>query len=381
MVVIVSGREKRMLCDWFRGKGKRVAFHEVETGNDLSNLGIAAEHGYNFCLPANFESSENSNSIAKQPEKWYTMSSDTEIPVESEEEYNLLWKLSAKKIMQNYVTQVANSFIELKESGVVWQYRENYNAGHYLKQQLIIELEQLCIDFPLKITFGKGYVEIKSNFVDKGCFAQKIIDLIFEKRGEFPDFVFCCGDDTADELMFEKVNKLRDLQVEEFQKLTKTKKKDKENKQSKSNNSNSCENSCKNSSENFVETHNKKLFENEFDDSNNFGSSSLGASLQNTKLKSKNFGLTSMKSFGKESVLSLCSLGNDDDNERTSSCSNSPDEDVNDPNRRYLSVTVGGKVSSAKCYVDDVQSLAEIVEVLARHSESDVKNFSQSKLV
>lgn len=51
---------------------------------------------------------------------------------------------------------------------------------------------------------GKDYIEVRLSSVGKG----NIVGYILEKMrsdGNAPDFIFCAGDDVADELMFQRI--------------------------------------------------------------------------------------------------------------------------------------------------------------------------------
>merc|ERR1711972_219778 len=62
--------------------------------------------------------------------------------------------------------------------------------------------------YPVKVVWGKGYVEVKRNDVDKGFAVQRVLDMMQQQLDLVIDFVLCLGDDRSDEDMFEAVRQL-----------------------------------------------------------------------------------------------------------------------------------------------------------------------------
>ena len=182
-----------------------------EPDDSLKNLGIAAEHGFYYRVPklgvckwqstcgticgdsaASADSSANGNVDGR--------------PKSDQDPQTKIWKDMAKYIMNKYVLQTCGSFIEEKEAAVVWQYRDNYVTGHQFRSQLASELESVIPHrFPVDITAGKGYVEVKRKECNKGLAVKRFIRECIAKKGK-PDFILCVGDDRTDESMFEVVN-------------------------------------------------------------------------------------------------------------------------------------------------------------------------------
>ncbi|EEQ98246.1 trehalose-6-phosphate synthase, putative [Perkinsus marinus ATCC 50983] len=159
-VVILSGREKSLLQEWF---------------GSVRNIGLAAEHGYYWKLPPNTE-----------------------------------WKALAGELMRQYVSRTQNSFVENKGSALVWQFRDtDPDFGLHQAKNLYSSLEEYLKGYDVEVTMGKGYVEAKLRGVNKGLAVQTILaELATSGNGQSPDFVMCIGDDRSDEYMFEALNSM-----------------------------------------------------------------------------------------------------------------------------------------------------------------------------
>lgn len=153
-VVISSGRDKATLEKWF---------------GDL-NIDLAAEHGTYF----------------KDKEGWHSKITDDKP-----------WDDEITTILNMFVDKTPRSFIEEKQTTLVWHYR---NVDAWLatlrEQQLINALIEPCTRKGLQVMRGNKIVEIKSPLHTKGSEATRLLSL------DNYDFVFAMGDDTTDEDMF-----------------------------------------------------------------------------------------------------------------------------------------------------------------------------------
>ncbi|KAJ4915194.1 hypothetical protein Rs2_00744 [Raphanus sativus] len=141
-VFIVSGRGRESLGEWF---------------SPCKNVGIAAEHGYFLKWPGS--------------EEWETCGQGTDFG----------WMQIVEPVMKQYTESTDGSSIEVKDSALVWQYRDAdpVKSGHYI-------------------------VEVKPQGVSKGSVSEKIFSSMGED-GKPADFVLCIGDDRSDEDMFEAI--------------------------------------------------------------------------------------------------------------------------------------------------------------------------------
>ena len=173
LVVITSGRPKRLLADWF---------------SSAANVGLAAEHGFYLKVPL------------LTGETWSCL-----LPLSG---IDLSWMTPSFELMRHYTRRTQGSFIENKGSALVWQFRDaDPELGHRQAVELTAALEDLLAggSFGVNVTAGKGYVEVKLDGVNKGAAALNILGKLSNFRGP-PDFVLCVGDDRSDEFMFEAVN-------------------------------------------------------------------------------------------------------------------------------------------------------------------------------
>ncbi len=151
-VVIVSGRDKNTLEDWFK---------------DL-NVDLVAEHGA---------------AIRKKGEWKFVECTDD-------------WKNSIRQILEVYVDRTPGSFIEEKEFSLVWHYRK---ANPELGQRRAAELENVLMNLiagtDLSILRGDRVIEVRKAGIDKGKAA-------LEWLSEDWDLIFAAGNDVTDEDMF-----------------------------------------------------------------------------------------------------------------------------------------------------------------------------------
>lgn len=153
-VVIISGRKQEDLEKWF---GKL-------------NVSLIAEHGA---------------AIRKRGHSWHT--------------YSKLapdWKFIPKLVLEKFAAETPGAFIEEKDSGLVWHYR---NSPPYYAQKNIVIMKQVLKKMlrgtELKLFSGNKIMEIKSRYTNKGEAARKLL----KKDAEF---VLAIGDDYTDEEMF-----------------------------------------------------------------------------------------------------------------------------------------------------------------------------------
>lgn len=153
-VVINSGRNRRVLDEWF-------------TGIDID---FAAEHGTFF----------------KENGKWHkNMQEKTE------------WDQEIVDIIQHTIDKTPRSKMEVKDTTLVWHYRKvDVWLAELRAQQLINALIGPCARLNLQIVPGNKVVEIKSSDFNKG---SEVLRRMAQQ--EF-DFVLAIGDDTTDEDMF-----------------------------------------------------------------------------------------------------------------------------------------------------------------------------------
>ncbi|MGM0666795.1 MAG: bifunctional alpha,alpha-trehalose-phosphate synthase (UDP-forming)/trehalose-phosphatase [Bacteroidota bacterium] len=156
-VTIISGRDKETLGRWFSDKWK---------------LHFIAEHGVWLKHPGG---------------NWHMM-----------EQIDNEWKNSVQPLLEFFVDQTPQTFIEHKNFSLVWHYRKaDPDLGLQRAWELKDELRYLTANLNLEIMDGDKVLEIKYSGINKGRAAiQKI-------GNENYDFIFAVGDDWTDEYTFD----------------------------------------------------------------------------------------------------------------------------------------------------------------------------------
>ena len=172
-VFIVAGKGPEQLKEWFGG---------------VKNIGLAAEHGFMYW--------ENRHGL----DKWKKII----------KKYDNEWIRSCSDIIFPYLERCEGSFVDVKESSIVWQYTDcDQELGKQFASALTSELNNLVNKYNLKIVNGKGFMEIIAVGVNKGYFVgYKIKEYIKKKKNL--DFILCIGDDTSDEKMFHYLKMKKD---------------------------------------------------------------------------------------------------------------------------------------------------------------------------
>ncbi|KAI0519018.1 hypothetical protein KFK09_006457 [Dendrobium nobile] len=165
-VFIVSGRGRAPLANWF---------------SSCEELGIAAEHGY--FIRWNASSNWESSPVVVDPD----------------------WMNIAEPVMTLYTEATDGSYIEVKESALVWhhQYADPV-FGSCQAKELLDHLENVLANDPVVVKRGNLIVEVKPQGVGKGLVVEKLLKTLIND-GKPPDFLMCIGDDRSDEDMFESI--------------------------------------------------------------------------------------------------------------------------------------------------------------------------------
>ncbi len=157
-VVIVSGRDKDTLTEWFAG----------------IDISFIAEHGV---------------WLKERGGDW----SEIE-PLRNE------WKDEIRTILELYVDRTPGSFIEEKEYSLVWHYRKADPEFALLRVNELKEiLIKLTENYNIGIIEGNKVLEIKNAGINKG---RAALSWITRDRW---DFILAIGDDVTDEDIFEEL--------------------------------------------------------------------------------------------------------------------------------------------------------------------------------
>ncbi len=154
-IFIVSGRDQKFLDRWF---GKL-------------DINMAAEHG-------NFVKYSGSK-------KWICKGQE-----------DIKWKNDVSPIFQSFTDNTPGTFIENKKNTLVWHYRK---TDPELAKRRIIELKTVLsslITEKISVIDGNKALEVTNISINKGNIISEVL------TNNKLDFIFCCGDDTSDEYMF-----------------------------------------------------------------------------------------------------------------------------------------------------------------------------------
>ncbi|SMO90155.1 trehalose 6-phosphate synthase /trehalose 6-phosphatase [Saccharicrinis carchari] len=154
-LVIISGRDKVTLNEWFGDSG----------------FSLIAEHGA------------------------WTKDKDGEWKERTNTRSN--WKENIRPVLESYMDRTAGSIIEEKSHSLVWHYRKaDVELGALRALELTTDLSNLIINQDLEILEGSKVIEIKVAGINKGSAALEYIH-----DGSY-DFIMAMGDDWTDEYLF-----------------------------------------------------------------------------------------------------------------------------------------------------------------------------------
>ena len=155
-VVIVSGRDKGTLEDWFSGL----------------EMNLVAEHGA---------------WIKEKGSKWKTLKG-----LKSD------WKDEVKPFLEQFVDRTPGSFIEEKDYSLAWHYRKaDLKLGLVRALELKYALTYLSSNLNLEILEGSKVIEVRNTGVNKG---MGTMDLVNKNNW---DYILAIGDDVTDEDLFD----------------------------------------------------------------------------------------------------------------------------------------------------------------------------------
>lgn len=154
-VVLISGRDRGSLEDWFGGL----------------NINLVAEHGAWMC-------NKGSN--------WQQVKN---IPSD--------WKPEILSILEAWASRIPGSFVEQKDYSVVWHYRKvNLRLSELRVRDVINELVGITTNLGLQILKGNKVIEVRNRHINKGIVAST-----WHKKNHY-HFILAIGDDATDEDMF-----------------------------------------------------------------------------------------------------------------------------------------------------------------------------------
>lgn len=181
----------RLLCSDPRNtvfvlSGKDRADLEKLLGS-VRGLGLAAEHGYLY--------------------KWGDLkgaNDGEDVWLCTKDNFDDSWKDVTHSVMDIYTQRTHGTYVELKGSALLWQYRDaDPEFGQLQAKELHDQLTQVLEHFPVEVLTGTDYLEVRPEGVDKGVIVDRIMSTLENVSGAHVDFVLCVGDDLSDEFMFQ----------------------------------------------------------------------------------------------------------------------------------------------------------------------------------
>lgn len=110
------------------------------------------------------------------------------------------WKEHLRPILESFADSTPGSFVEEKEYSLAWHYRmADPELGIIRKNELKAALNAFTTNDMLGVLEGKKVLEIKSSAINKGRAAS----LLTQQQAY--DFIIAIGDDWTDEYMFEQL--------------------------------------------------------------------------------------------------------------------------------------------------------------------------------
>lgn len=175
-VWIISGRDSEFLDKWL-GSPSPLG----------TSLGFSAEHG---CFFKEIGSDTWTN-LAQQ--------------------VDMTWREDALKIFDYFTERTQGSHVEIKQAAITWHHRRaDPEFGLFQAAELKKQLEkELAPKYDVEIMTGKANIEVRPRQFNKGEIVKQLIRkyTTTDANGKscIPDFVYCSGDDKADEDMFKAV--------------------------------------------------------------------------------------------------------------------------------------------------------------------------------
>lgn len=161
----------------------------------VRGLGLAAEHGYLY----KWGDARNGN-VPDTEQVWLC----------TKDNFDDSWKDITHSVMDIYTQRTHGTYIELKGSALLWQFRDaDPEFGQLQAKELHDQLNQVLEHFHVEVIAGTDYLEVRPEGVDKGVIVDRIMSTLESTTGKYVDFIMCVGDDSSDEFMFQYLEEMR----------------------------------------------------------------------------------------------------------------------------------------------------------------------------
>lgn len=85
------------------------------------------------------------------------------------------WKMIAMPILETYTEATDGSFVQDKESAVVWHFNNaDPDFGVWQSKELLAHLEDLLVGYPVDVHIGNFTVEIKPKGITKAVAVEQV---------------------------------------------------------------------------------------------------------------------------------------------------------------------------------------------------------------
>jgi len=110
------------------------------------------------------------------------------------------WKDRIKPLLKTYESRVPGSFVEEKEFGLAWHYRNaSPELGEIRSHELFDNLNEFLANTNLQLMHGNKVIEVRVAGINKGIAASHFL------RMKEWDFILALGDDWTDEELFKEL--------------------------------------------------------------------------------------------------------------------------------------------------------------------------------
>ena len=128
---------------------------------------------------------------------------------EAQAEGDFKWKDAILPILEHYVKRTDGSYVEAKESELVWDYSNaDPDLGSWQAKELLEHLDSVLANEAAHVVSGSGLVAVRPQGVGKHLAVRK-----FLAGGDW-DLVVCIGEDASNEDMFTAVEEYQERQRE-----------------------------------------------------------------------------------------------------------------------------------------------------------------------
>ncbi|KAI3630875.1 hypothetical protein MIR68_012310 [Amoeboaphelidium protococcarum] len=168
----------------------------------VQGIGLCAENGAFVKHPG--QNKQQWTSV----ENYKTVNDSTSMSCASQSGHDQQWKQQVVESLEYYTERTPGSFIEVKETAVVWHYRNTDPVfGSWQAKELQNHIRDSIENvYPIHAVSDRKVIEVRPKSINKINVVQQIL-----AQNPQASSVICIGDDRADEDVFEWLNDLSQL--------------------------------------------------------------------------------------------------------------------------------------------------------------------------